>query len=74
MTQRRTGFGSSFLNETRAKAFDLLRALSSHDGRAREVRLWHSKTPKWGAFLMALIATNTLVAAVAWLAVAAIRG
>jgi len=74
MTQHCTGSGSSFLNETRAKAFDLFRAVSSHDGRAREVRLWHSKTPKWGAFLMALIAINTLVAVVAWFAVAAIRG
>jgi hypothetical protein len=74
MTQRCTDSGSSLLNEIRVKAFDLFRAVSSHDGRARKVRLWHSKTPKWGAFLIALIATNTLVAVVAWFVVAAIRG
>ena len=74
MTQRCTDPGNSFLNETRAKAFDLFRAVKSHDGRGRKVRLWHSKTPKWGGFLMALIATNTLVAVAAWFVVAAIRG
>jgi len=74
MTQHCTDSGSAFLNEARAQAFELIRALSSRDGRSRKLCLWLRKSPKWGAFLMALIATNTLVAVVAWFVVAAIRG
>ena len=73
MTQFCPESGSTFLNETRAKAFDLFRAVTSHDGRARKVRLWHSKTPKWWVFLLALIAADTLMAVAAWFVVAAIR-
>jgi hypothetical protein len=74
MTQRCTNSGNAFLNETRAKAFDLFRALRSRDGGGGKVRQWRTETPMWGAFLMAVIATNTILAVAAWFAVAAIRG
>jgi len=74
MTQYCPDSGNKCLNETRAWPLDLFRSVRSHDGRPRKAGPGHSKPPNRPAFLIAVIAINTLVAATAWFVVAAIRG
>ena len=73
MVQRCTDSGSALLNETRAKALDFFKAVTSVD-RRRRLRVWQANAPRWGVFLLLLLAINTIVAVAGWLVVAAIRG